>query len=126
MRRYFPSNYTKDGDPFADERWNDLIHHGLTHSEREDVHKVGETMKAFLMKARTWDMERKAYFEKHGCVSDLIKLVSLYFSNLRSGIGSQKTRSSARVSSCRTRATSMRSSRARSTSGWCMSAYAGI
>ncbi|KAL5483276.1 hypothetical protein ACEPAI_8506 [Sanghuangporus weigelae] len=71
MKRYFPSNYARDGDPFADHIWQDPLYADFTREERERVYSAGEEMKAFLLRCRTWDLEREDYFRKLGINEDV-------------------------------------------------------
>ncbi|OCB85818.1 hypothetical protein A7U60_g7170 [Sanghuangporus baumii] len=71
MKRYFPSNYARDGDPFAEHIWQDPLYAGFTREERERVYSVGEEMKAFLLRCRAWDLEREDYFRKLGINEDV-------------------------------------------------------
>lgn len=66
MRMFFPSRFVKSGDPLADEHWKQMLHRDFSIEERRRVHEVGLETKAFLDDVRTWDSERKVYFEKLG------------------------------------------------------------
>ncbi|KAL5521319.1 hypothetical protein ACEPAG_9243 [Sanghuangporus baumii] len=83
MRRYFPSNYARSENPFADHLWQSPLYADFTREERERVHSVGEEMKAFLLRCRTWDLEREGYFRKLGINEDVAFGESEFISYMR-------------------------------------------